>query len=57
MDFNVCACMGPMYDEPHCYCEMISRGLPLNEAARAADNARLDSALQGMFAPVDDAQP
>lgn len=24
---NLCACMGPMYGEPYCYCSMKSRGL------------------------------
>ncbi len=35
-----CACLGPMYGEPHCFCEMQRKGLPLNTAARAAEDAR-----------------
>lgn len=25
--FNLCACMGPRYGDPYCYCEMKRRGL------------------------------
>lgn len=35
-----CACIGPMYGEPYCLCEMRRRGLKLNEEARAAEHAR-----------------
>jgi len=35
-----CACMGPMYGEPHCLCKMQQRGLKLNEEARSAEHAR-----------------
>lgn len=38
--FTLCACMGPMYGEPHCICKMKTLGLKLNEEARAAENAR-----------------
>ena len=26
-EMNLCACMGPMYGEPYCYCQMKQRGL------------------------------
>lgn len=34
---SLCACMGPMYGEPHCPCEMSRRGLPASEARERAD--------------------
>lgn len=43
--FHLCACMGPLYGEPHCLCEMSRRGLPLNETARTAETARLKEAV------------
>ena len=27
---SACACMGPMYGDPYCYCEMERRKLPLS---------------------------
>jgi hypothetical protein len=41
----LCACMGPMYGEPYCYCIMKARGLPLNTKARKVDTKRLNEAL------------
>lgn len=35
-----CACLGPMYGEPHCYCKMVQFGLPLNEPARKIEEER-----------------
>ena len=49
--FVPCACLGPMYGEPHCICEMRRRGLPLNEAARASDEARAKEQLEKLFGP------
>lgn len=46
---KICACMGPMYDEPYCHCKMVDMNLPLNEEARAKDAARLKEALANMF--------
>ena len=46
---SACACMGPMYDEPHCYCEMKRRELPLNTVAREADRKKLAEALDTFF--------
>jgi hypothetical protein len=28
---NLCACMGPRYGDPYCYCEMKRRGLTPTE--------------------------
>lgn len=37
---TACACMGPMYGEPFCYCLMIAKNLPLsNERVVAAKEA------------------
>lgn len=30
MAYNLCACMGAMYNEPYCYCEMERRGLDMD---------------------------
>lgn len=35
-----CACLGPMYGEPYCYCTMKQLGLPLNEPARKIEEER-----------------
>ncbi len=49
MDF--CACMGPMYGDPHCYCVMKSLGLEPSAKYEwtAADEARLNEALSKVF--------
>ena len=44
-----CACIGPLYNEPHCYCVMVAKGLPLNDAARAKAEAELKDALADFF--------
>lgn len=46
---GICACMGPGYGEPYCYCTMMEKGIPLNEAAR--ELARIESEKQ--FAAID----
>jgi hypothetical protein len=46
---NACACMGQMYDEPHCYCRMIALGLPLNESARSVEHERSIEQLNKLF--------
>lgn len=48
--FTACACMGPMYGEPKCYCAMKREGLPLNEAARAIEEERAKKQLEALFA-------
>lgn len=48
---NLCACMGPMYGEPHCICSMERLGLPLNTAARAAEAAKSGETLGSLFGP------
>jgi hypothetical protein len=42
---TACACIGPEYGEPHCYCEMKRKGLPLNREARDADAKQFKEAL------------
>jgi hypothetical protein len=46
---QMCACMGPMYDEPYCYCEMQRRGLQLNTEARAEAERQLRESLNRVF--------
>ena len=48
---NACACMGPMYNEPHCYCRMVSMKLPLNTQAREAERQRSEEQLTKLFGP------
>lgn len=49
VDARACACMGPMYGEPHCYCRMVSSGMPLNAEDRAKAAARAQAQLQSLF--------
>lgn len=51
MNPTVCACMGAMYGEPHCYCVMQSRGLPLNTQARKIETERAEKELATLFGP------
>lgn len=46
-----------MYGEPHCYCTMISRGLPLNETARGAEDARAKEQLGNLFKAFPPGEP
>lgn len=46
-----CACMGPMYGEPYCYCRMVSGNHPLNEPARAIEHERSRKQLDALFGP------
>lgn len=48
---GLCACMGPMYGEPECYCSMVRLNLPLNESAREADRLRFDAQMTKLFEP------
>lgn len=36
---SLCACMGPMYGEPHCPCQMHRLGLPMDGPIRKAAEA------------------
>lgn len=48
---NLCACMGPMYGEPYCYCSMKSRGLEKEmeeNPLRIAANERTREDLKGL---------
>lgn len=49
ISFGPCACIGALYGEPHCYCEMMAKGLPLNEDARAKSEAELKRVLGEVF--------
>jgi hypothetical protein len=51
-EFNACACMGPLYGELFCYCEMKRRGLMLNESAREADKKQFTDALHAYLAKI-----
>jgi hypothetical protein len=49
---ELCACMGKMYDEPHCPCVMKQKGLPRSEEWKAEQNRReeaIKKALPGIF--------
>lgn len=48
-EISTCACMGPMFGEPHCYCKMISMGLELNTQAREERKNTLKEALVKIF--------
>jgi hypothetical protein len=42
---NFCACIGPMYGEPYCGCQMKRKGIPLNTEARKKENERAEKQL------------
>lgn len=48
---NACACLGKMYGEPECYCQMVALKLPLNEPAREAERIRSEAQLANLFGP------
>jgi len=47
---NVCACIGPVYGEPHCACEMRRRGLPPS-AEHVAALEKANRELAELFGP------
>lgn len=49
-EISLCACMGPMYNEPHCYCTMVRLGLPLSPE-RAEANEKANIRLNELFGP------
>jgi hypothetical protein len=49
-EISACACMGPMYGEPHCYCTMERLGLPLSPLREEA-NKRANERLDALFGP------
>lgn len=62
MTLSACACMGPMYGEPYCPCEMNRRGLPSSPehvAANEKANRDLDAlfGLGGTYYQPSDATP
>jgi hypothetical protein len=50
-ELSFCGCIGPMYGEPYCACEMKRQGLPLNEEARAIDEKRFQESMAKLFGP------
>lgn len=48
---SACACMGPMYGEPLCYCRMVAGNHPLNTVAREAEEKRSRIQMAALFAP------
>lgn len=46
---NICACIGPVYGEPHCGCEMARRGIPMSEAHLVAIEG-FNKSMKQMFA-------
>lgn len=44
-----CACLGPMYGEIYCICQMEARGLPLNEPARDIERQRSETQMKLLF--------
>ena len=49
--FAACACLGPMYNEPYCYCQMEARKLPLNDAAREVERLKDEADFKRLFGP------
>ena len=47
--YGPCACIGPMYDEPFCYCKMRQKGLPLNLEAREEARKEFDKSFSEFF--------
>jgi hypothetical protein len=47
---NVCGCLGAMYGEPYCPCEMRRRGLPSSPEHIAA-NAKSNEDMKKLFEP------
>ena len=50
MEMNPCACLGPMYGEPYCGCEMASRGLA-RSPEHAAALVKAEADLKKLFEP------
>jgi len=49
-ELSACACMGPMYDEPYCSCEMVSRGLERSPRV-AIEEAEAKTRWEKLFEP------
>lgn len=47
--FGPCACIGPQYGEPYCFCQMMARGLPLNTEARIESVKLANEKLDAIF--------
>jgi hypothetical protein len=47
-EISMCACIGPVYGEPYCACEMTRRGLP-SSAAHVAAIEEADKQLKSLF--------
>lgn len=51
---SACACMGAMYGEPYCYCEMERRGFTKEmeeNPLRITDNKQFEEAMKRAFEP------
>lgn len=48
---SMCACMGPMYGEPHCPCQMQRLGIPMDGPIRKAAEAESKKQWEASFAP------
>ncbi len=49
MEFNACACMGPIGNDPHCPCLMRSKGLTPTTIWTPEAKAELKEALATIF--------
>lgn len=49
-EFIACACMGAVYGEPYCPCEMSQRGLP-SSPEHVAANEKANRELGELFGP------
>lgn len=47
-EISACACLGPMYDEPYCGCEMVSRELERSSRV-AIETAEANERLKKLF--------
>lgn len=55
-EISMCGCLGPMYEEPYCPCEMKQRGLGHvmeNNPLRQADKKRFTEGLAKWFAELE----
>ena len=48
---GICACMGPMYGEPYCYCQMEDRGLPMDGPIRKAAEEKSQAERKKLWEP------
>ena len=51
-----CACLGPMYGDPYCHCEMVARGLEPSPIPKEEADA-LKAALERLSQPQEGIEP